>query len=251
MFCRKGSDFWEGGWGLNCWIHHLAHGSEAAMDAPTYITSTARGSLDQAGTGVGINQSSVGLKCFPLGLNWSPPGLSFHSNMMCVLQQEWETFWPDLQASPPTITGAFWRRSPEQWSLAAWWSIGVMLQGGTETARIVPTTTHPHPISCLLTQHRRGQLAFPVQAATTSPVSSSRERQEALFRNWRSGGQRKRECPASSCVSLPRNAGEGRGAQLSPFPMGSGPSCRVLCCCREEEKGVGMKDEGLAVILGR
>lgn len=108
---------------------------------------------------------------------------------------------------------------------------------------------HYTPTSHLLPPDtaQKGTARLSCPAATTSPVSSSRERQEALFRNWRSGGQRKRECPASSCVSLPRNAGEGRGAQLSPFSMGSGPGCRVLCCCREEEESVGMKDGGLAL----
>lgn len=56
------------------------------MDAPTHITSTVSGSLDQAGTGVGRNRSSVGLKCFLLDLNWTPPGLGFHSNMTRILQ---------------------------------------------------------------------------------------------------------------------------------------------------------------------
>lgn len=137
------------------------------MDAPTHITSTVSGSLDQAGTGVGRNRSSVGLKWILLDLNWTPPGLGFHSNMTCILQWDGgngkpfgQSFGPDLQPSP---SGAFWRRPLKQWGFAAWWSIGAMLQGGTGTARIVPTTTHPRPTSCLLAQNRRGQLAFPVQ----------------------------------------------------------------------------------------
>lgn len=51
----------------------------------------------------------------------------------------------------------------------------------------------------------------------------------ALFRHRRSGGQRKQECPASSCVSLPRNAGEGRGTLLPPFPPHWAPSPAAGC----------------------
>lgn len=76
------------------------------MDAPTHITSTVIGSLNQAGTGVGINRSSVGLKWFLPDLNWTPPGLSFHSNMMCILQRDGgngkpfgQSVGPDLQPS--------------------------------------------------------------------------------------------------------------------------------------------------------
>lgn len=126
----------------------------------------------------------------------------------------------------------------EHWGDAAGWH-----RDCEDCARHHPPTSHLLPPDTA----QKGTARLSCPAATTSPVSSSRERQEALFRNWRSGGQRKRECPASSCVSLPRNAGEGRGAQLSPFPMGSGPGCRVLCCCREEEESVGMKDGGLAL----
>lgn len=57
----------------------------------------------------------------------------------------------------------------------------------------------------------------------------------ALFRHRRSGGQRKQECPASSCVSLPRNAGEGRGTLLPPLPapLGAQPGCRGAGAARK------------------
>lgn len=63
------------------------------------------------------------------------------------------------------------------------------------------------------------------------------------------GGQRKQECPASSCVSLPRNAGEGRGTLLPPLHNGHPARLQGVKAGRKRRGGRGDEGRGRRAML--
>lgn len=156
------------------------------------------------------------------------PGLSFHSNVMAV------RCWGLKALDGDDATG--WAWSPQS------------LDSLDTPLELLPMSISvPYPPQT----SRAGYEGHSPLPHCTSHLSCFKPRvpsggRRALFRHRSSRGQRKQECPASSCVSLPRNAGEGRGTlfpPLSPAPTtGTQPGCRVLRLGGRGGKGAGMKD---------
>lgn len=109
----------------------------------------------------------------------------------------------------------------------------------------------PSPSAWLLARGRREQLAFPIHQQP--PLLFQAPGRGRRLCSGIGGAEARESASALPALVFHSRGMPGRGGERgSPLPdTGSGPGCRVLCRCGEEEEGVGMKDRGPAAISGR